>query len=216
MSSQFSYELDERQIRILMQDAELNYNEALWDKFDELATTQSKTSNNFSNYIPTINFGISRSIIVPILFIVLIGGLSAMLFSFVDFKKKESIEKEIPYVATIIDTKKPVTNTKPVIKPKQTASVAVKTNSIVAQSSITVTHSTVIALAPIIKKEEPIKVTITKPKEEIVSNIESKKETILVPAKKKKKRKMKPEELPTINTSTSLNDGANEPDLELK
>ena len=66
MSSQFSYELDERKIRILMQNAEINYNEALWNKFDELAATQSKSNQKISNYFPKINFGISRSIIVPI------------------------------------------------------------------------------------------------------------------------------------------------------
>ena len=90
MSSQFSYELDERQIRLMMQDAELDYNEAMWHKFDEMSVTQARTSANIGNYIPSVNFGISRSIIVPVIFIVLIGGLSAMLFSFVDFKKKEA------------------------------------------------------------------------------------------------------------------------------
>jgi hypothetical protein len=65
MSSQFSYELDERQIRLMMQDAELDYNEAMWHKFDEMSATQARTSSNIGNYIPSINFGISRSIIVP-------------------------------------------------------------------------------------------------------------------------------------------------------
>ena len=99
MSSQFSYELDERQIRILMQDAETNYNEALWDKFESIEPTSGCKSSSvqIGNYIPKFNLSISRSIIVPVLFIILIGGLSAMLFSFVDFKKKESIDKENRY-----------------------------------------------------------------------------------------------------------------------
>lgn len=214
MSSQFSYELDERQIRILMQDAELDYNAALWDKFDELASSQSKSST-ISNYIPNINFSISRSIIVPILFIVFIGGLSAMLFSFVDFKKKESIDKEIPLVATTKKIKEPIVITKEVIKPKET--IAVKTNTLAITNSI----STI--ATPEIKKEVPVKVaevkpaviTEVKPKEIIVPTVVVKKESTPEPIKKKKKKKIKMEVLPTINTSTNLNEGVNEPDLEL-
>lgn len=214
MSSQFSYELDERQIRILMQDAELDYNEALWDKFDELASSQSKSST-ISNYIPNINFSISRSIIVPILFIVFIGGLSAMLFSFVDFKKKESIDKEIPLVATSEKIKEPTITTKKVIKPQE--AIVVKTNS------VAISNSVIAVKVPEIKKEVPVKIaevkptviTEVKPKEIIVPTVVVKKESTPEPIKKKKKKKIKMEVLPTINTSTNLNEGVNEPDLEL-
>jgi hypothetical protein len=207
MSSQFSYELDERQIRILMQDTELEYNEALWHKFDELATSQSKSSQSISNFVPNINFSISRSIIVPILFIALIGGLSAMLFSFVDFKKKQSIDKEIPLVVNSEKNKKPITITKEVIKPKQTLVVTVKTNNTISTASV----SSIIT--PVIKKEEPVKVTAVQPKEIITQTVITKKESS--PAPIKKKRKIKTEELPIINTSTNLNEGVNEPELEL-
>lgn len=213
MSSQFSYELDERQIRILMQDAELDYNAALWDKFDALASSPSKSSHNISNYIPNINFSVSRSIIVPILFIIFIGGLSAMLFSFVDFKKKESIDKEIPLVATSEKMKEPVVITKEVIKPK--GAIVIKTNS------VTITNSVIAVKVPEIKKEVPVKVAEVKPKVIIEENPKvntasvaiTKKETVSAPIKKKKKIKM--EVLPTINTSTNLNEGVIEPDLEL-
>lgn len=209
MSSQFSYELDERQIRILMQDAELDHNEALWDKFDELATSQSKSSHSISNYIPNINFSISRSIIVPVLFIVLIGGLSAMLFSFVDFKKKESIKKEIPLIAKSEKIKEPVIITKEVIKPKKTAPVVTKPTPVVK------VNITSVAKTPEIKKEEPVKVAEAKPKEIIAPAIVTKKENTVKPEKKKKRKRVTPQELPIINTSTNLNDGAGEPELEL-
>ena len=212
MSSQFSYELDERQIRILMQDAELDYNEALWDKFDELASSQAKSST-ISNFIPNINFSISRSIIVPVLFIIFIGSLSAMLFSFVDFKKKESIDKEIPLVATSQKIKEPVITPKVVIKPKET--IVVKTNS------VAITNSVIAVKVKVIKKEAPVKIAevkptiiiAEKPKEIIVPAIVAKKESAPAPIKKKKKIKM--EVLPTINTSTNLNEGVIEPELEL-
>ena len=98
MSNQFSYELDERQIRILMQDAKSEHNELMWNRLEEMSNLSAKASIDISSHLPKINLSISRSIIVPVIFIFLIGGLSAMLFSFVDFKKKEPTVKEIPLV----------------------------------------------------------------------------------------------------------------------
>ena len=103
MNSQFSYDLDERQLKILLQDAELEFSEEAWQKFEKLKSLESKST--FENILPKINIGISRSIIVPIIFIVLIGGFSSLLFSFVDFKKKPEVITEIPMIV------------KPTIKP---------------------------------------------------------------------------------------------------
>jgi hypothetical protein len=215
MSSQFSYELDERQIRLMLQDAELDYNEAMWHKFDEMSVTQARTSSNIGNYIPTINFGISRSIIVPVIFIVLIGGLSAMLFSFVDFKKKEAMDKEIPYMAKIEPSKQPKVSSKPIITTKSVTTVSIAAAKPVLDTTVApiVTNSTAIAVEPVVKKEDLAKVTEAKPKETIVNASITKKETLTIPVKKK----IKTEVLPTINaTAPNLNEGASEPELDLK
>ena len=212
MSSQFSYELDERKIRILMQGAEINYNEALWDKFDELDASQSKSNKKISNYFPKINFGISRSIIVPIVFIVLIGGLSAILFSFIDFKKKESIEKEVPFISTKLEPVKKNTIIKPIIKPKVVLTAPIIKDSVISLSIPADSLST--AVTKDIKKAEALKISETKQKKESVKSIEQKKEITL--DHKKKKRKMKVEKLRTINTSNSLNENSAEHELELR
>ena len=91
MSNQFNYELDERHIRILMQNAELKYDESAWEKFQAIPVIEQRQAIGIA--LPKINFGISRSVIVPVFFVLMIGGLSAVLFSFVDFKKKEEVEK---------------------------------------------------------------------------------------------------------------------------
>ena len=215
MSSQFSYELDERQIRLMMQDAELDYNEALWHKFDEMSVTQAKSVSQIANFVPKINIGISRSVIVPVIFIILIGGLSAMLFSFVDFKKKEAIEKEIPYVATVAPEKLPETSSKPIIKPKTVTTPSITAAKPVIDTTIVATSSVNVAAEPIVKKEEPVKVEESKSKVAVAAS-ETKKETVIVPHKKKKK--IKTEVLPTINaaTTTNLNEGVSEPELDLK
>ena len=217
MSSQFNYELDERQIRMMMQDAELDYNDSMWNKFDELSTSQSRSSANVSSFVPKFNLSISRSIIVPVIFIVLIGGLSAMLFSFVDFKKKESIEKEIPYVAKVEPIKQPEIQTKVAVKPKPVETKTVDTsNAIINTPSVTVATNSAAAEPIVIKKEEP-KIAESKPQEVVVAQAEPKKEPVLHPKKKKAKVKTT-EVLPTINasTNTNLNEGAAEPELDLK
>jgi len=217
MSSQFSYELDERQIRLMMQDAELEYNEAMWHKFEEMSVTHAKTSPNIGNYVPNINLSISRSIIVPVIFIILIGGLSAMLFSFVDFKKKEAIEKEIPYVATVVPEKLPETSSKPIIKPKTVVSPSITaTKPKIDTTLVTATNTASVVIEPATKREEPIKIAESKPKETAaITSSNTKKAPVIVP--QKKKRKIKTEELPTINaTVPNLNEGVSEPELDLK
>ena len=49
MSNQFSYELDERQIRILMQNAELEYDESVWQKFSSIPVVDHKQSISACN-----------------------------------------------------------------------------------------------------------------------------------------------------------------------
>ena len=218
MSSQFSYELDERQIRLMMQDAELDYNEAMWHKFDEMSFTQARTSSNIGNYIPSINFGISRSIIVPVIFIVLIGGLSAMLFSFVDFKKKEAMDKEIPYMAKIEPSKQPKVSSKPIITTKSVTTVSIAAAKPVVDTTA-ITDTANVLVEPVIKKVEAVKIAetgIDKLSSQVVNpSSEPKKETVIVP--QKKKNKIKTEVLPTINaTAPNLNEGASEPELDLK
>lgn len=215
MSNQFSYELDERQIRILMQDAESDYNESLWNKYESIEPTTSCKSSSvqIGNYIPKFNLSISRSVIVPVLFIILIGGLSAMLFSFVDFKKKETIDKEIPLVANPENFKKPEVTTAKVIKPTEVKVNPIKT-IVVSTPTINTTPTTTITVVET-KQPEPVKIAETTTKGKIQPTSEVKKESVPVVMKKKIKKKVKAEELPTIKAVTNLNEGVNEPELEL-
>lgn len=212
MSSQFNYELDERQIRILMQNTELTYDESAWRKFSSLPEEEHRQS--LAVMLPKISFGISRSVIVPVFFILMIGGLSSLLFSFVDFKKKEEVIKEIPYI-------KPVPNKK-IITPKPTISKPITIVTLTTEIAVPIET---VALIPIDKsitnkKEEPTKniVETVVSKETIVSENERKNEnSTIVTKKKKKRRKNITEELPTINaTSTNLNEGVKEPELDIK
>jgi hypothetical protein len=217
MSSQFNYELDERQIRLMMKDEELEHSDAMWHKFEQMSVTQSKASANIGNYMPSINLSVSRSVVVPVIFIVLIGGLSAMLFSFVDFKKKEAIEKEIPYVATIKPTKPAEAPLKPAIKKNPIVSSTITTLPKVDTVIPSQTNSvTIVSNNAPNEKEQKAKVIESKPQEIVSSKVIVPKKTTEVHSPKKKK-KVKTEVLPIINaTAPNLNEGVSEPELDLK
>ena len=219
MSSQFSYDLDERHIRLMMQDAESEYDEALWNKFDSLAKVESKSSLAVGNFVSSLNMGISRSVIVPVLFIILIGGLSAMLFSFIDFRKKETVDKEIPLVANPDNIKKPeipsIKITKPITKTQIAKVIKDTTVNIKSETLPVISNQPIKVLTPEKKKENPVNLAEDKPKEEIKPVKEIKKESADKPNRKKTK-KVRSEILPVINSATNLNEGVIEPELDLK
>lgn len=214
MSSQFSYELDERQIKILMQNSESDYNEAMWNRFESSLSASSKPS--IASYAPKVNISISRSVIIPTLFIGLIGGLSILLFSFVDFKKKDDVVTEKP-----LEISKPIAKPKPIIsKPVQKA--IVKANAVpvipvstVAQTTTQSNQKEVTASVP----KEPL--VIETPKTTIPDNnsVLAKKTnqntTVVQPKPKRKRNKMVVEELQSISAPTNLSK-SEEPELELK
>lgn len=212
MSSPFSYELDERQIKLMLQDVELTCCEQAWQKFEEFSAVERKASLNVT--VPKLNFGISRSIIIPIFFILLIAGFSSILFSFVDFKKKPEVIKEIPYQAP---SKKIITKTKPIIAPV-TKPIVHLTDTIkdTITPLVTTTPSIVANETSTIKKaNKPIEVT-NQPKNEAVTTT-TVSQTIASNRVKKKKKKAITEEIQTISVpNINLNEGSTEPELELK
>lgn len=210
MSSQFSYELDERQIKFLMQNSESDYNEAMWNRFE--SSLSSATKPSISSYAPKVNISISRSVIIPTLFITLIGGLSILLFSFVDFKKKD----------TVI-TEKPLEISKPVAKPKVVVAKSikkpeVKPSPIVPAVTVEQNTSSTEKIVTASVAKEPLVIETPKtstPDNNIVAAKKSNTTTVVQQKPKKKRNKMVVEELQSISAPTSLST-SDEPELELK
>jgi len=214
MSSQFSYELDERQIKILMQSGEVDFNDAAWQRF-ESNINKEVSSSSISNFTPKINFGISRSIIVPILFIGLIGGLSVILFSFVDFKKKEEpvTEVSLKIAPPVVRPASPKKETAKILAP-----VKLIKDSVIAAATPTV-QSVAKPVIPVITeaKKEPVTVakkTEAKPEPAIAVKTVIKEENAA--PKKKRKRKVVSESIQSISAPTRLNSESDEPELQLK
>lgn len=217
MSNQFSYELDERQIRIMLRDGEVENDPSAWNRFEQLAQPDEKPRQ--ASFSPRFNISISRSVMVPAVFVLLIGGLSATLFSFVDFKKKDVATVKHTLEDKAVNTtpvQQPVSmpETKPATEEKSlttvaTPSVAALTPSL-QQAAIAQTDR-----KPVVQKTEtkpvavPVK-TITTPA------VTASNATPVQPLIKKRKKNAVSEEIPTINTSsTTLNQESQEPELEL-
>lgn len=220
MSNQFSYELDERQIRIMLRDGVMENDPSAWNRFEQLAQPDVKPKQ--ASFSPRFNLSISRSVVVPLIFVVLIGGLSATLFSFVDFKKKDTrVTKAIP------EQKKP--ETPATVKAQLTGISTASEKPAQAPATTTIAVSTPTAQQAVIlpaETKQAIQKAETKPAEAApvksptppvvtAANTTTSQQQPLV--KKKKQKKVVSEEIPTINTSsTNLNQESQEPELELR
>lgn len=217
MSNQFSYELDERQIRIMLRDGEVENDASAWNRFEQLALPDVKPRQ--ASFSPRFNISISRSVMVPAVFILLIGGLSATLFSFVDFKKKD--------VATVKHTLEDkaviVTPVQQGVSKPETTPAAEKSLTTVATPSLTVPTPSLQQAAlvqtdhkPTVQKTEANAVTAPA-KTTTAPAVTASNATPVQPLIKKKKKHAVSEEIPTINTSsTTLNQESQEPELELR
>lgn len=213
MSRQFNYELDENQIKSLMLNSELEFNESLWEKFEHITNTKRNTHLNFSKYFQKIDLNINKTIVLFLAFVALISGFSSMLFTLVDFKKTSNNGNNDPLMADYREIEKkhePIyeetENTKKGVKSVIKANVSIIKDSVNLKDESQKLDS-VISMPDITPNVQPI--------EEKVVKDDITKETISKPSKKRRKTNMKSEELPIIKTVTNLNEGLIEPELDL-
>lgn len=151
MSSLFSYELDEAQIRLTLQDSRaVEYNESSWDDFESnfLQTSTNQTHTKFK--LPDFHLNINRNVVLPVIFIAALVGISAIMLSFIDFKTNvpKQVEKGLipnpdnfkPAVtkAVVVPKKEPQKVTEnPIIK-TDTATRTIANSAIVTQSQVAV------------------------------------------------------------------------------
>ena len=219
MSNPFNYELDEHRIKLMLQNVDLKYNEADWLEFEQTALSQIK-KNPISIPTPSVKIGINRRMMMPVFFILLIGGLSAILFSFVDFKKKEVTKNENSIFDSqnkaiapekLTETKNTLpTSTKTEITPQKIANtektqIASETKNITEKKSETIPNTTISTEKISDLKEATI----------VENTIEQKPEQH-TSKKKKRKKKTVIEEIPTINTTVIFKPAQYEAEPELK
>jgi hypothetical protein len=216
MSSQFNYEIDENQIKALLTNAKAAYTEDAWLKFAELDQSRDKKISHYNSGSKSFNLKVSQSVILPIVFVVLIGGLSAMLFSFIDFKKKETVVEEIPYTVTNVVNNTPKAEATPIATPVKKDTILVQKND-----SILLHNENTNEQVATLENKEKISETVTEKLQPIKEEVKKEEVVTKKPTEIKKKlnkKKVKTEDiLPTINAPIDLNASNDiEPELNLK
>ncbi|MBK7666764.1 MAG: hypothetical protein IPJ32_05075 [Sphingobacteriaceae bacterium] len=236
MSSLFSYELDEAQIRLTLQNSRtVEYNESDWDEF-ERNFIQNNSNQNLSRFkLPEFNLNINRNVVLPVVFIAALVGVSAIMLSFVDFKTNAPTQIEKGLIpnpnnykpeqtkTTVVVKKEPVKTVveKPIVKadsvpvkaeapPTTTTQVAVNTNTSSSKNqSLAVAQNT---QARIVKADTGS-----------VKNSASPIITSTTPNstghKRKRRRKVPTDQIETIKAPSLLGQqetATKEPELELK
>lgn len=132
MSSLFSYELDEEQIRLTLQNSgAVDYNESMWDDFESNYVQSSVNHSQTKFKLPDFHLNINRNVVLPVIFIVVLVGVSAIMLSFIDFKTNAPKEVEKSLVPNP-DNFKPSTKTAVLIQkePEKVVEAPVKTDSV--------------------------------------------------------------------------------------
>jgi len=81
MSSHFTYEIDERRLRVKLKELELPHSEEAWQSFESFTGSQARHNHNA---LSTIQLPLNRNVIVPAVFGLLIVVFSVILFRFIN------------------------------------------------------------------------------------------------------------------------------------
>lgn len=218
MNSQFSYELDERQIRIQLQNAELDYNDSLWAQFANNLVVQPMGMP--AKAAMKVNLGLSRRVLVPAFFVVVICGLSALLFSFVDFRKSENkAEKAAVPASTGKEEIVPEKKTEPVVKPQEKlASTPVNTTP--ENKPMASPANPVVATPAVVQPQAQVQTQTAAVKAKPELTEEQKawlRNAYYQKMKKKKEQEALMEHMPSINASSAISaDNNQQPEPEIK
>jgi hypothetical protein len=94
MNNYFTYEINERNLRIQLKEFVLPLKEDAWQKFEAFADTM--VSHHSESRIKNFNFNLNRNIVLPVIFGAIIILFSFLLVNFISIKnpKKENDQKE--------------------------------------------------------------------------------------------------------------------------
>lgn len=96
MSSHFTYEIDERNIRLQLKGNVIEPKEENWQKFETLLSGKLKLrqESNFSN---KLNITLSRNVVMPVVFGLIILAFSMLLLNFMNIKNP--VKRVVPVSA---------------------------------------------------------------------------------------------------------------------
>ncbi len=228
MSTPFNYELDEQRMRQLLLNATFTPSDEDWQAFDLTKVEADKQSSLVANKL-NIGIGLSRNVVMSVLFVIGIGLFTLLLMNMVSLKPKADVlpsEREVKpnpdnFKTTSKPEKKIVSAVTPSVAPKiDTIPAPVTSPSVSTRQMSKTTPTTTTAFSARVPD------LLTKPsKEELEANT-SRITTDIKPTttdssstlvKKKRKKKREAEVLETIQAPSLLGTGAStseEPELK--
>ena len=237
MSSLFSYELDEAQIRLTLQNAgAVDYHESSWDDFESKFIQHTSHQNLTKFKLPDFHLNINRNVVLPVVFIAGLVGVSAIMLSFVDFKTNTPVQVEKSLIPNPDNFKPEEAKTTAIVK-KETPRPApekaiikqdsvprkVETPVLTQTASTSLVSNTVIINHTNTAINPPVQARVSVPDTTSVSTINP---SVISPAgqnytgqKRKRRRKVPTDQIEAIKAPSILGQqeaSAKEPELELK
>ncbi len=151
MSSHYSYDIDERNLRLKLKGNEMPFTEDIWLKFESYQQTHQK-QQSIDDVVKKFSFKINRNVVLPIVFGAVIIAFSLLLFNFINIKAKPKIITNIPSTTVAIKKTEPkpvlikktiLTDSTPSIK-KDT--LVTKTTSVMVTPTVTIITPTLTAI----------------------------------------------------------------------
>lgn len=111
MSNHFTYEIDERNLRMQLGDHVVPYKEEAWHKFENFSDSQLQTRRD--NRMKGISITLNRNVVLPVVFGVIVILFSFLLVNFISIKNPKS-NSDQKAEASLIPAQKELT--KPEVK----------------------------------------------------------------------------------------------------
>jgi len=154
MSSHYSYDIDERNLRTKLKGSETPYAEDIWLKFETYQQTHQK-QQSIDDVVKKISFTINRNVILPIVFGSIIIAFSLLLFNFINIKPQSNLKtvivindvkaqpKKIEQKILTLKPKIALATTNKIETATSSNTVAVITKSLIATPTLAIVTSTV-------------------------------------------------------------------------
>ncbi len=105
MSTIFSYEIDERNLRVQLKNLEIPLKEEAWQKFE--IYKQTNTQIEQTPFLQNLQFRLNRNVVMPAIFGSIILLFSLLLYNFVSIKKDKEQQETVASVPALETASEP-------------------------------------------------------------------------------------------------------------
>ena len=151
MSSHYSYDIDERNLRTKLKGNEQSFSEDIWLKFESYQQANQK-QQSIDEVVKKLSFTINRNVILPIVFGAIIISFSLLLFNFINIKKQPK-EKIVSVINTASQPLPKKTQQKIIpIKPTVVLDTIAKKDTLISITTTVNATPTVAIITPTVAK----------------------------------------------------------------